>query len=181
VYSLFGGKQELLNAVYVEGFNRLGARLSQVPQTDDPVEDIVHLGLAYRQSAITDPQFYLIMFSRSIPNFTPSESTVQIANQTFAVVVSYVRRAIDLAAFAPYPSKEAAAADIATSLWGLAHGLVSLELAGPLPKGIRSADLYERAIRAQTAGWRHPPTEMSDTMAMHFAAKTTFTALDQGP
>jgi len=48
VYSLFGSKPDLVNALYTEGFRRFGARMAGTALTGDPVEDLVALGSAYR-------------------------------------------------------------------------------------------------------------------------------------
>ncbi|QQQ75772.1 TetR/AcrR family transcriptional regulator [Saccharothrix sp. 6-C] len=149
VYSLFGGKPALLNAVYEEAFRRFGERIATVPQTDDPVEDLVQIGLAYRQSALADPQFYLVMFSKVVPNFEPSDETKEAAVQTFLPVVRDVGRAVESGAFTQEPPER-----IALAMWGMVHGLVSLELNGNLPPGVEIAPVYERALRAQADGWR---------------------------
>ncbi len=149
VYSLFGGKPALLNAVYEEAFRRFGERIASVPQTDDPVEDLVQIGLAYRESALADPQFYLVMFSKVVPNFEPSDETKEAAVQTFLPVVRDVGRAVESGAFAQEPPEQ-----IALAMWGMVHGLVSLELNGNLPPGVEIAPVYERALRAHADGWR---------------------------
>ncbi|MBB5806000.1 AcrR family transcriptional regulator [Saccharothrix ecbatanensis] len=148
VYSLFGGKPALLNSVYEEAFRRFGERLTAVPQTDDPVEDVVQLGLAYRESALADPQFYLVMFSK-VPDFQPSEDTEEAAVQTFQPVVRDVGRAVESGMFAREPHEL-----IAVAMWGMVHGLVSLELNGNLPPDVEIAPVYERALRAFADGWR---------------------------
>lgn len=148
VYSLFGGKPALLNSVYEEAFRRFGERLDAVPQTGDPVEDVVQLGLAYRESALADPQFYLVMFSK-VPDFEPSEETEEAAVRTFQPVVRDVGRAVESGVFAPEPHER-----IAVAMWGMVHGLVSLELNGNLPPGVEIAPVYERALRAFAEGWR---------------------------
>ncbi|WP_327731372.1 MULTISPECIES: aldo/keto reductase [unclassified Streptomyces] len=43
---------------------------------------------------------------------------------------------------------------IALSVWGAAHGLVSLVLSGNEPPGLAVADCFERALRALVKGWR---------------------------
>ncbi|MFJ6675284.1 TetR/AcrR family transcriptional regulator [Actinosynnema sp. NPDC091369] len=149
VYSLFGGKPALLNAVYEEAFRRFGERIACVPQTDDPVEDLVQIGLAYRAGALADPQFYLVMFSKVVPNFEPSDETKEAAVQTFLPVVRDVGRAVESGLFAPEPPER-----IALAMWGMVHGLVSLELNGNLPPGVEIAPVYERALRAHADGWR---------------------------
>ena len=149
VYSLFGGKSALLNALYDEAFRRFGERVAQVPETEDPVEDIVRMGLVYRESALADPQFYLVMFGRAGPGFEPAEESREAARRTFLPVVRNVGRAVRAGLFAEVPHEDAALA-----LWGLAHGLVSLEINGNLPPGVEVAPMYERAVRAQADGWR---------------------------
>src|SRR6266496_211382 len=42
---------------------------------------------------------------------------------------------------------------IALSCWGIAHGLVSLELAGTVPSGLDISDDYEAALWAMVQGW----------------------------
>jgi AcrR family transcriptional regulator len=149
VYSLFGGKPALLNSLYEEAFRRFGERLEAIPKTDDPVEDIINIGLTYRESALADPQFYLVMFSKVVPNFEPSDETDEAAADTFKPLVHNVERAIDQGLFI-----EAEAKQIALAMWGMVHGLVSLELNGNLPPGVEIAPVYERALRAHADGWR---------------------------
>jgi AcrR family transcriptional regulator len=149
VYSLFGGKPALLDALYEEAFRRFGDRLAALPETDDPVEDIVRIGLTYRESALADPQFYLVMFSKVVPNFTPSEETNAAAAETFTPLVANVRRAVESGLFVDAPHEH-----IALALWGMVHGLVSLELNGNLPPGVEISPAYERVIRAHIDGWR---------------------------
>ncbi|MEJ2854554.1 MULTISPECIES: TetR/AcrR family transcriptional regulator [unclassified Saccharothrix] len=149
VYSLFGGKPALLDALYEEAFRRFGDRLAALPETGDPVEDIVRIGLTYRDSALADPQFYLVMFSKVVPNFTPSEETNAAAAETFTPLVANVRRAVESGLFVDAPHEH-----IALAMWGMVHGLVSLELNGNLPPGVEIAPAYESAIRAHIDGWR---------------------------
>ena len=66
VYSLFGSKPDLVNALYTEGFRRFGRRMAGTRLTGDPVDDLVALGTAYRASALADPHLYGIMFTKSI-------------------------------------------------------------------------------------------------------------------
>lgn len=149
VYSLFGGKQELVQSLYVEAFRRFHGWLAAVPATDDPVADLVALGLAYRQSALADPHLYSIMFGRPVPDFTPDEAARAASARTFQPLVNVVRRAIDSGDFRPEPAER-----IAVAAWGLVHGLVSLELSdcSPEPDAIGSA--FEPALRALADGWR---------------------------
>lgn len=149
VYSLFGGKPALLDALYDEGFRRFGARLATVPDTDDPVEDLIQIALTYRDSALRDRQFYQVMFNKVIPDFTPSNDMYLAASGTFVPVVKTVQRAIDAGVFQEHPPEV-----IGLALWSLTHGLVSLEIYGILPPGVEVAPVFEQALRSAADGWR---------------------------
>ena len=150
VYSLFGGKPALLDALYDEGFRRFGERLAMVPETDDPVEDLIQIALTYRDSALQDRQFYVVMFSKVVPDFMPTTETYIAASGTFVPVVKTVQRAIDNGSFLPDEAPEV----IGLALWSICHGLVSLEIYGILPPGLEIAPVFERAVRASADGWR---------------------------
>ena len=62
VYALFGGREQLIDAVAAEGFTRFGTHLDAVTRTSDARADLLALGLAYRTSALADPHFYQVMF-----------------------------------------------------------------------------------------------------------------------
>ncbi|WP_086660937.1 TetR/AcrR family transcriptional regulator [Lentzea kentuckyensis] len=145
VYSLFGGKPALLEALYDEAFHRFGTNLAAVPVTDDPAEDLVQIGLAYRRSALADPQFYSVLYSKVVE---PTKAMSRAAGRTFAPVIDTVRRAVERKVFVDEEPEQ-----IAMSMWGIAHGLVSLELNGNLPPGIDPAATYELALRAHGRGW----------------------------
>ncbi|MFD4255658.1 MULTISPECIES: TetR/AcrR family transcriptional regulator [Amycolatopsis] len=149
VYSLFGGKPELVNAVYLEGFRRFGARLRGISRSGDPVEDFVRLGLAYRESALADPHLYSIMFTKALPGFEPGAEATRTARDSLAPLVDTVRAAISAGVF-----RAVAPEVIAVSAWGIVHGLVSLELNGNLPRDFDVAASYETALRAHADGWR---------------------------
>ncbi len=148
VYSLFGSKPDLLNALYREGFHRFGERMRAAPRTGDPVEDLVRLGLAYRASALADPHLYSIMFTRAVPGFEPGPEATGVAQRALTPLVDTVREGVAAGRFA-----DVAPETIALSAWGIVHGLVSLELSGNLPAGFDVAASYEAALRAHNRGW----------------------------
>lgn len=150
VYSLFGGKPALLDALYDEGFRRFGSRLATVPETDDPVEDLINIAMTYRESALEDRQFYVVMFSKVVPDFVPATEAYIAASSTFVPVVKTVQRAIDNGSFLETEAPEV----IGLALWSICHGLVSLEIYGILPPGLEVAPVFERAVRASADGWR---------------------------
>lgn len=147
VYSLFGNKAGLLESLYLEAARRFGARLGEVAPSDDPVDDIVRLGIAYRDYALREPRLYAIMFA--LHTAEVDDRARDEAAETIAPLVDAVRRGQDAGAL-----RKVAPELVALSCWGVAHGLVSLELAGSLPPGLDVAVGYEVALTAMIDGWR---------------------------
>jgi AcrR family transcriptional regulator len=149
VYSLFGSKPDLVNALYVEGFRRFQARRAAATGTGDPVEDLVQLALVYRTSALADPHLYSIMFTKAVPGSEPNDDTAERARNTLAPLEETVRAGIEAGVLADVDPGV-----IAVSCWAFVHGLVSLELNGDLPSEFSVGDAYETALRANANGWR---------------------------
>jgi AcrR family transcriptional regulator len=125
VYALFGSREALVAAVSAEGFRRFAEHLAAVGQGADPAADLRALGGAYRTFALADPHYYRVMFYRAVsPGDGRPASAVE--HPTFRVLHDAVGRVLDGA-----PPERVLSA--AVGLWGLVHGLVSLELAGLLP------------------------------------------------
>lgn len=123
-----------------QGFRRFGAFLDSVPRTPDPVADLTALGIAYRGSALADPHFYRVMFGRE------GDAGPALRRPTFRVLRDAAARVLKAAD----PGAGSRGADeAALALWALAHGLVSLELAGLVPGDERRrADRYRRILLA---------------------------------
>jgi AcrR family transcriptional regulator len=128
VYSLFGGRDELVHAVGDEAFRRFAARLGAVPRTDDAGADLLALGLAYRRYALDQPQFYRVMFGTAGAGAQDGGRGEAARTPTFTVLRDAVA-AVLAARGAPTAGAERAA----LGLWGLVHGLVELELDGLVP------------------------------------------------
>ena len=147
VYSLFGNKAGLVDGLFREATRQFAAGLATVEPSDEPVEDVVRLGLAYREYAVGEPHLYAIMFGRREEGL-PDE-LAEDAAATIVPLVDAVRRGQAAGALAGGPPER-----IALACWATAHGLVSLELAGTVPPGLDIGSWYEDALRAMAAGWR---------------------------
>lgn len=161
VYTHFEGMDKLRRALAEEGFRRLAERLDQVEDTDDPVADVMVMGLAYFTNAMANPNLYRFMFSQH-----KNEEDFEIGLDTFQRLIDGVARAVEAGRFKGEPE------DLATQLWVMTHGIVTLEIAGVLEsEGLRlmaemGANLLESfgddraAINASIveAGVRLPPT-----------------------
>jgi AcrR family transcriptional regulator len=145
VYSLFGNKAGLFASLYGEAARRFGERLARVGVTDDPVGDIVRLGVAYRDYARNEPYLYGILFGRFDGR---DDAAGEDAARTIEPLVDAVRRGQSAGRLRSAPAER-----IALACWGIAHGLVSLELAGTVPDGLDVADGYEDALWSMINGW----------------------------
>lgn len=128
VYTLFGGKPGLADALYAEGFDRLAATmraaLAAAPPSGDP-ERLVAVGQAYRSFARTEPAFFAVMFGRAIAGFTPLRVTRTRGREcTFGQVVTEVQACLDAGTLVAPNADE-----LARLCWLTVHGLASLESA----------------------------------------------------
>jgi AcrR family transcriptional regulator len=161
LYTAFGGKDGLADALYQEGFERLGRRLEEaaaaVEDRDDTIALATALARAYRAHALADRYYYGVMFQQVIPGFVPSSSSLAVGNATLGVLADAVREAI--AAGVLVPADPNAVAEV---LWAAAHGVVSLELAGHFPDPEVAADRYRTLTRAALAAFLADPAPGTD-------------------
>jgi AcrR family transcriptional regulator len=123
VYSRFGGKDGVLDELFVDGFRRLMRFMETSPVTDDPVSDLARCNECYRQFARENPTYYSLMFDRVVPDFVPSASAQETAIATLGALATHVQRAMDAGQLRPGD-----AFAVASALWACVHGVVSLEL-----------------------------------------------------
>jgi AcrR family transcriptional regulator len=126
IYSLLGSKNELVRAMYLEGFGRLAAAQDAVVRTDDPMQDLCALGQAYFDNGVANPYLYEVMFHCPVAEFTPEPDDVTFALGTLQDVVVIAQRCIDAGLFV------GDAEDIAVEVWSVVHGVTSLVIAGML-------------------------------------------------
>ncbi len=150
VYSLFGGKPGLLAALHERAFERFGKAQAAVGVGDDPLDDILRLGRAYRASAVADPHGYRVMFGGVVLPDQVGPELARAAADTFVPLLNAVRRGVAAGLFLPGTPAE----QIATAMWANVHGLVSLELGGFLPRHAGDpSSVFETAIKADLRGW----------------------------
>ena len=138
VYTLFGGKPGLADALYGEGFRRLSeamqAGLATAPPPGD-TERVMALGRAYLAFARDEPAFFAVMFGRAIPDFTPTRDTRAYGRGcTFGLVVQEVQHCLDAGTLTG-----GTAEDLARICWATGHGVAALESAGMLHADDRDA------------------------------------------
>ena len=134
VYSLFGGKAELLTAILDDGFASFAASQQRAAP-----EGLEALGRAYRAWALEHPVLYGLMFGGSLASQVPCQPTPGAAEPAIAPLFAAVAAAL------PGASDDDVASMVGV-VWGQVHGLVSLELAGAPAAGWSWDSAYEAAL-----------------------------------
>lgn len=148
LYTLFGGKEGLADGLYLEGFRRLRAALENVNEKT-PLEQLKRLNRTYRQIALQHPTYYAVMFERPIPEYRPSDKSKQVAWDSLKPLIKTIQQCIRRGHF-----KKGNAEMMAMELWTIAHGLVSVELAGYFPgKTSLADDMHEKALNDMIRAW----------------------------
>lgn len=146
IYGLFGGKEGLLRAVFIEGFTRFDAALAAAPSSEDPVADLGALAHAYRGFAVANPDFHAVMFGRPVPEFVPTAEDVALFDRSFQRLVDAVVRCQGAGRI-----RDGDAVTLAIGLWGLVHGLATLEVRG-VPDEVDPTEVFDTAVRAMMRG-----------------------------
>src|SRR5437016_1282609 len=65
VYSLYGSKEALVDALGARAFELLGAAITELPATRDPAADLVEAGVVvFRRFVVEHPSLFAIGFQR---------------------------------------------------------------------------------------------------------------------
>jgi AcrR family transcriptional regulator len=125
VYNHFESKNGIIDALFVQGFERLGEALTTVADIHDPYEALLEAGRRYRALALTHPKVYQLMFLRAVAGYEPSDAALEVAVKAFDSFVAAVVRAMAAGVLIDAPPTETA-----RLIWSAIHGWVSLELMG---------------------------------------------------
>ncbi len=122
IYTRFGGRAGMLEAIYRRGFVLLRAALVEARDVAPPGRRVLPLVRAYRRFALGNPALYGLMFERPLPGFDPSPQVrAEALGETFGLLTDEL------------------AGDVrrAYVVWTAVHGAVSIELTharrSPLP------------------------------------------------
>jgi len=150
VYNHFDGKHGVVEALWVDAFDRLRATMESLEEVDDPGEALIEGFRRYRALALAHPMAYRLMFLDTVPGFEPSVEAAWSAANSFQALVAAVRRAAAAGAVA-----DGDPVQTAQVVWAAVHGWVSLELDGMV--FLSDADAGAEAMaRSLVAGFRTP-------------------------
>lgn len=136
VYTWFGGKAGLVDAIFIEGFESFDAALGPAYASGDAAAS----GRAYRRWALDNPTHFLVMFGRAVPGVSPGDAALARGYQSFLRLVDHVH------AIRP-DLTDAEAFDWAYHVHATVHGYVLTELTGMSTAPDRAEELYELGLR----------------------------------
>lgn len=173
LYSIFGGKDGLSNALYLEGFARLKQDFAEFqnnlsasnlsannlntnkPSASNPAaQGIDRLWLyaaSYHDYARRNPSYYMVMFGDAIAGFVPPLESRTAAWESFTPLIAEFEQCMQQGNL---PASNPGMA--ARLLWSAMHGVISLELKGYYLKKEHSDELYRAAVRAVLYSLAHP-------------------------
>lgn len=134
----FPTKQDLLDALFADGFDDFHEVLGAVPDHADPVEAVVAVAEAVIRYFGSHPERYHLMFQRTVPGFAPSDASHQAALRCLGVLTARLETA-----------GVTEAGDVAL-VRGLISGLASEQIANDAG-GRQFTDQVGRGVRALLA------------------------------
>ena len=137
VYSRFGSKNGVVDALYLEGIERIERDLNGVSRLGNPAAVLRQTIVTYRDTAIAHSSHYQLVFGGVVADFTPTTASRAVTARVFAAFKETVASAVNSGEIAATKTE-----DLAYSLWALSHGLITLEISAP--PGIKKDDFSRR-------------------------------------
>lgn len=144
VYSVFGSKQGLLEALATRFFEELQAATDAIPLTDDPAADLVNGAMnAWRRTVLRHPSLYRLVFLRLVPDLELGPEFGQVAYGALGQLQALVERV-------------APGSDVheRTLAWhALTEGLASMEVRGQMLDTVDAKRVWRNALTALARGF----------------------------
>ena len=137
VYTWFGGKDGLVDAILLDGFRRFADALARARPRKSPLGTLLGQAVAYRRWALENRTSYEVMFMGAVPGHEASDE-IHVAG----LIAYELLRGEVVAAQSRNLIDESDADTVAMAMWGLVHGLVSLEIASAEPKGLAARKAF---------------------------------------
>lgn len=81
VYAYFESKNAIFDAMFAEAAQSFLDHKALLPRTDDPRQDLLAGATAFVEFSVSDVPRYQLLFQRSVPGFTPSAESYELAVQ----------------------------------------------------------------------------------------------------
>ncbi len=125
LYEYFGGKDEIITAVCMQGEERLYQRMARVDKNLPPMEYLIEIGMAYIDFALKNADHFKLMFASGLN--PPEEIEEDFTKESsFNVLVSAIQRGIDEGVFITRDGFDLM--DMAYLAWSIVHGISALRI-----------------------------------------------------
>ena len=150
-YRHFEGRDALLSAVAVDGFERFAEALNTAVSAGPAAQAFERSCLAYVEFGLGNIGVYRLMFASNLVAAAPVEDPLtQVSRSSFQALVDAVSRHVG--------SKPGTATATAMSIWSTLHGVVMLSaqglFSGPLMEGVQAIDVVRALIASHSGGPR---------------------------
>ena len=124
-YRHFTDKQALLASIAARGFSRLTLAMNQAAMIELPERQLLGVGVAYIEFAVTHPGLYRLMIGTSSINKSDYPELVEFRDKSYQCCYSAVK-----ATYRVPPSDPDLPKQQALALWALVHGFSSMMIDG---------------------------------------------------
>jgi len=121
IYSHFQGKQGILDALYIEGFERVSEAMDVLEPDSIPREAVLQASRNYLDVAEKYEAHNRLIFGESDGSYVPSKPAQEIGAKAFFSLVKVV------ATLLPEETTLEKKQDAALQIWSLMHGFISLK------------------------------------------------------
>ncbi|MGQ0798976.1 MAG: TetR/AcrR family transcriptional regulator [Pseudomarimonas sp.] len=121
IYSHFQGKQGILDALYIEGFQRVAKAMDVMTAGADPKQAVLKACRNYLDSAEQYEAHYRLIFDNAERGYEPSEAAKAVGAAAFKVLNDLVAHLL------PASASKAKRHDAAMQVWSVVHGFVGLK------------------------------------------------------
>jgi AcrR family transcriptional regulator len=152
VYSTFGSKEGLIDALAQTAFEFLHSEIEKLSETDDPVRDAVDIAVkVFRRLAVEHPVLYRIAFQRVAPTLRAGPEVAEARERAFAQLQRKIRR-LEQAGLLGKTSLQEATVAIEAMMEGLANAELRGRTLPILPAG-KEKQAWRRALTTLIRGF----------------------------
>jgi AcrR family transcriptional regulator len=145
VYSVFGSKQGLLEALATRWFEVLNDAIEAVPRTNDPAADLVEVGVqAFRRTALEHPSLYRLVFLRVVPGLELGPEFAAVAFEAFGRMEARVGRVV---------TNGPTVHERALAFHALTEGLASMEVRGQMLDTLDAERVWRDSLMSLVRGF----------------------------
>jgi AcrR family transcriptional regulator len=153
VYSVFGSKNGMLEALAARLFEMLSVAIDSCTPTDDPVADVVTISVdGFRRTALDHPALYALVFLRVVPDLRLGSQFQEASSGAFGRLRSHLARLDDTDDLGGTSDLDAA-----RSVHALTEGLATMELRGWLNGADDAERIWRTAIASLVRGFATTP------------------------